>query len=101
LRLASVGRETAAVPTIRVRSIAPIALFVASLLLCAACSSSGSKSGSKSTSSDAPTTTVSIAAAAKAYEQAGPNPVGVTTYTLPAGNKVEVWYPAVKGTTGT
>ena len=28
-------------------------------------------------------------------------PRGVTTLTLPAGNKVEVWYPAVAGTTGT
>jgi dienelactone hydrolase len=27
--------------------------------------------------------------------------VGVTTLTLPAGNKVEVWYPAVAGTTVT
>ena len=27
--------------------------------------------------------------------------MGVTTLTLPAGNKVEVWYPAVAGTTGT
>jgi dienelactone hydrolase len=34
------------------------------------------------------------------YEQPGPHPVGVTTFTLAAGNKVEVWYPAVAGTTG-
>ena len=65
-----------------------------------ACSSSGSK-GAQPKSSTAPPSTVSPAVAAKAYEAVGPNPVGVTTYTLPAGNQVEVWYPAVKGTTGT
>ncbi|HEX4492876.1 MAG TPA: hypothetical protein VH914_16845 [Acidimicrobiia bacterium] len=73
-------------------------LAVASCAL-GACSSSGSKpnaSRGRNTS-----TTVAAAVAAKAYEQAGPHPVGVTTYTLPAGNQVEVWYPAVDGTTGT
>ncbi len=35
-----------------------------------------------------------------AYTQSGPFPVGVTTLTLAKGNKVEVWYPAVAGTTG-
>jgi predicted dienelactone hydrolase len=34
------------------------------------------------------------------YTEAGPYPVGVTTLELAAGNKVEVWYPAVEGTTG-
>ena len=32
------------------------------------------------------------------YAEAGPHPVGVTTLTLPAGNAVEVWYPAAAGT---
>jgi dienelactone hydrolase len=34
------------------------------------------------------------------YTETGPYPVGVTTLELAAGNKVEVWYPAVEGTTG-
>jgi dienelactone hydrolase len=73
-------------------------------LVCAvaACSSSGSKpETSRSSNAGATRTTVAPAVAAKAYEQAGPHPVGVTTYTLSAGNQVEVWYPAVDGTTGT
>lgn len=78
-----------------VRSSSVVAATV-SLALFAACSGS-----SKSSTTAAPTTTTAPAVAAKAYEQTGPNPVGVTTFTLPAGNKVEVWYPAVKGTTGT
>jgi pimeloyl-ACP methyl ester carboxylesterase len=47
------------------------------------------------------TTTIGRAAAAAAYTSAGPHPVGVTTLTLAKGNRVEVWYPAVTGTTGT
>ncbi|MBM3827256.1 MAG: hypothetical protein FJW09_01290 [Actinobacteria bacterium] len=35
------------------------------------------------------------------YAAAGPYPVGVTTLELEAGNKVEIWYPAVAGTMGT
>lgn len=31
----------------------------------------------------------------------GPFPVGVTTWALPGGTPVEVWYPAVAGTIGT
>lgn len=31
----------------------------------------------------------------------GPFPVGVTTWALPDGTPVEIWYPAVAGTTGT
>ncbi|HEY5014565.1 MAG TPA: hypothetical protein VIK61_17910, partial [Acidimicrobiia bacterium] len=76
------------------------------LLVLASCSGGGAKStaATKATggsASSAPVTTLAPAVAAKAYEQAGPNPVGVTTYTLPTGNQVEVWYPAVAGTTGT
>ena len=37
----------------------------------------------------------------QAYVEAGPFPVGVTTLALEAGNQVEIWYPAVDGTTGT
>jgi len=49
---------------------------------------------------EAPTTTLDPAAEAMMYTEAGPYPVGVTTLELAAGNKVEVWYPAVEGTTG-
>jgi dienelactone hydrolase len=48
----------------------------------------------------APTTTISAAELALTYTEAGPYPVGVTTLTLAKGNKVEIWYPAVAGTTG-
>ena len=77
-----------------------VAITVSLLLLVAACSSSKTSTAA-STNPTATTTTISPAIAAKAYEQPGPHPVGVTTYTLPTGNKVEVWYPAVAGTTGT
>jgi dienelactone hydrolase len=39
--------------------------------------------------------------AAQTYVERGSYPVGVTTLELETGNKVEVWYPAVEGTTGT
>ncbi len=47
------------------------------------------------------TTTVDPAAAATAYSEYGPYPVGVTTLQLAKGPLVEIWYPAVEGTTGT
>lgn len=52
---------------------------------------------------DAPTTTEAVdpADVALAYAERGPYPVGVTTYTRSGDQKVEVWYPAVEGTTGT
>jgi dienelactone hydrolase len=74
----------------------PVAFAVAVALL-ASCSSSSSKPSTSRSSTSGPLSGLT----SKAYEQAGPNPVGVTTYTLPAGNKVEVWYPAAKGTSGT
>ena len=49
---------------------------------------------------EAPTTTLDPAVEAMMYTETGPYPVGVTTLELAAGNKVEVWYPAVEGTTG-
>ena len=51
-------------------------------------------------STEAPPTTLDPAVEAMMYTEAGPYPVGVTTLELAAGNKVEVWYPAVEGTTG-
>ena len=50
---------------------------------------------------EAPTTTIDPATLANAYAESGPHPVGVTTTQLAAGNQVEIWYPAVDGTTGT
>jgi dienelactone hydrolase len=49
---------------------------------------------------EAPTTTVSVADLATTYAEPGPYPVGVITLQLAKGPKVEVWYPAVEGTTG-
>jgi len=48
----------------------------------------------------APTTTTPAVDPATAYVEAGDHPVGVTTLQLAAGNQVEVWYPAVEGSTG-
>lgn len=35
------------------------------------------------------------------YADAGPHPVGVTTWTSPTGLVVEIWYPAAEGSQGT
>jgi len=53
--------------------------------------------------SDAVTTTAAPdpADAAFAYTEPGPYPVGVTTLQLAKGPSVEVWYPAIEGSTGT
>ena len=53
------------------------------------------------TTDAATTTTVDIAEQALAYSEYGDYPVGVTTLQLASGPMVEVWYPAVDGTTGT
>ena len=53
------------------------------------------------TTTAAPTTIPDAATMAALYTEAGPYPVGVTSLDLAAGNKVEVWYPAIEGTTGT
>jgi len=45
-------------------------------------------------------TTLSVAEAAAAYTGPGPYPVGVTTLELEGAIPVEVWYPAVEGSTG-
>ena len=50
---------------------------------------------------EAPTTTVDPAELALAFAERGEYPVGVTTLTRSNDQKVEVWYPAVEGTTGT
>ncbi len=50
---------------------------------------------------EAPPTTTSDAELARAYAEAGPYPVGVTTLILPTGPSAEIWYPAAPATTGT
>ncbi len=99
-----------------------LALPVIALLALAACSSDSNSSGTASTSAPtttaapapstdatdavttteaATTTTESPADQALAYSEAGPFPVGVTTLQLEKGPLVEVWYPAIEGSTGT
>jgi dienelactone hydrolase len=87
----------------RLRFVASGATLALLAPLLAACSSStpASSGTSQSTASSQTVTTVSVATAAQAYTKPGPHPIGVITLTLPKGNKVEVWYPAVNGTTGT
>lgn len=100
-----------------------LALPVAALLLLAACSDDSSSTAATepvsvsspdttpvdttpatdapTTSAAATTTTVDLAEQALAYSEYGEYPVGVTTLQLAAGPKVEIWYPAVEGSTGT
>ena len=47
------------------------------------------------------TTTIDAATLTQAYTEAGPYPVGVTTAALANGIKVEIWYPAAAGSSGT
>ena len=94
----------------------PLALLSAAALTLAACSSSTSDavpSTSEATTTAAPTTaapttteaatttTIDLAPLAQAYVEPGDYPVGVTTLLLAKGPAVEIWYPAVAGTTGT
>jgi len=74
------------------RSLLPV--VVALSLFAAACSGDD-------TAGDATTTTIDPVDAARAYSEPGPYPVGVVTLALESGPMVEVWYPAVDGTTGT
>lgn len=98
-----------------------LALPLVALLLVAACSDDNTSSSSveatavstpvteeTTAATDAPTTTeaatttsVDPAALALTYSEYGSYPVGVTTLQLAKGPKVEIWYPAVEGTTGT
>ncbi|MEY4606860.1 MAG: hypothetical protein RLY45_1620 [Actinomycetota bacterium] len=100
---------------IRLRTSSITAAFAVAALVLAGCSSgSGGDADGALTASDsttaptdattttaAPTTTVDPAAIASTYADFGPNPVGVTTLQLAKGPLVEVWYPAVEGTSGT
>ena len=87
------------------RSVAYFALLATfAVSACSGDDSAGPATDAPTTLSpatEAPTT-VSLDPAVEAmmYTEAGPYPVGVTTLELAAGNKVEVWYPAIEGTTG-
>lgn len=77
-----------------------LCLFAIAALVVAGCSDS--KDSSTPPDSAATTTTLDAVGQATAYSKPGPHPVGVTTLELPNGGpEVEVWYPAVKGSTGT
>ncbi|MEY4176088.1 MAG: hypothetical protein RI900_3253 [Actinomycetota bacterium] len=93
-----------------------LALFGVTALSLASCTSDTSDavpSTSEATTTAAPTTaapttteaatttTVDLAPLAQAYVEPGEYPVGVTTVQLAKGPLVEIWYPAVAGTTGT
>jgi dienelactone hydrolase len=73
------------------------ACLVPVVLLVTACSDDSEPAGA----ADDPTTTLDPTEAARAYAEPGPYPVGVATLRLASGPEVEVWYPAVDGTTGT
>jgi predicted dienelactone hydrolase len=60
----------------------------------------GSTATTDAPTTEPPTTEVDIAALAATYAERGDHPVGVTTFDRSDGQKVEVWYPAVDGTTG-
>lgn len=79
-----------------------VALLASLALLAAACGSEESTSTTGG-GNDASTTTSTQPAAtwADAYAEPGPYPVGITTLQLDSGPLVEVWYPAVEGSTGT
>lgn len=86
-----------------------LALCTVAGLCVTACSSNTSTSSPSSPASTSPvtvttaepTTTTVDPALATAYATPGPFPVGVTTATMANGVKVEIWYPAVAGSSGT
>lgn len=81
------------------RFIPIVATFAVAVSACASDKQSTPKTdASNATSTSA--ATASIKELAALYQGPGPFPVGVTTTKLPKGNKVEIWYPAVKGSAG-
>jgi dienelactone hydrolase len=75
-----------------------LAVLLGLALLATSCADGSEGSGP---ADDATTTTLDPMEAARAYVEPGPHPVGVTTLALESGPEVEVWYPAVDGTSGT
>lgn len=81
-----------------------LALTLAAVLALVAASCSSDDPPAASGGGDAATSTSSTQPAATwadAYTEPGPYPVGITTLQLDSGPLVEVWYPAVAGSTGT
>ncbi len=75
---------------------------LAGLLLLAACGGDGddADAGADATTAtvqESTSTTLDPVAAARAFAEPGPYPVGVLTLDLADGRQVEVWYPAVPG----
>jgi dienelactone hydrolase len=101
------------------RRVLPACVVTVAALLVAACSSDGSTASTdpastvpavtepavteqpSTTVTEPPTSTIDPAEVAAAFTEPGAYPVGVTTLQLAKGPLVEVWYPAVEGTTGT
>ncbi|MBM3798900.1 MAG: hypothetical protein FJW18_02350 [Actinobacteria bacterium] len=98
-----------------IRRVRRLALSLAAVIVIASCGGDDSAEQSTPTETpsvsapvateapviEAPTTTVDPVALATAYAEPGDFPVGVTTLQLAAGNQVEIWYPAVAGSSGT
>lgn len=79
------------------RSIVVVAVMTVTLLLAACGASDDTADPPTETTTEVPT----AAEYASAFSEPGPYPVGITTLALETGPLVEVWYPAVQGTTGT
>lgn len=76
-----------------------LAVLLTATLLAAACSDDGDAADEPADTTT--TTALDPVEAARAFAEAGAFPVGVATLALESGPEVEVWYPAVEGTTGT
>lgn len=76
------------------------AVVVVFTLVLTACSGSDDASTGQNGAAT-PTTAPDAAEFADAFAEPGPYPVGITTLQLATGPLVEVWYPAVEGTSGT
>jgi predicted dienelactone hydrolase len=86
---------------VRIRAaVTSCLLGLTSVLLGACADGNDTDATARDGAERATTTTLSVADAATAYSTPGPHPVGVATLTLDDGVPVEVWYPAVGGTTG-
>jgi len=79
-----------------------IAILASGALLAVGCSSDNTPPASEGGDAATSTSTTQPAATwADAFAELGPYPVGITTLQLETGPLVEVWYPAVEGSTGT
>ena len=86
---------------LRIRTLTLSTLILAiSATACSSGSTPEVRSSTTKPTQPVTTTTLSPAAAALLYQQRGPYRVGVLTATLPKGNNVEIWYPAVEGSNG-